>query len=322
MNIVMALLALGFLVFIHELGHYWAARASGIRVEEFAIGFGPPILKYKRNGIAYRLNWVPLGGYVRMLGEDNPEAASAPDNFNNRPIGARILVICAGVIMNLVGAFLILALLFNIYGLPTSKLMVGAVVPNSPALAAGFQANDELVSVNGIQLGDDYETFNKQVQAHEGKPMNVEVKRDNQIVPLTVTPRKLTDKVQVGIQIGEARTFVKQGGFAENTKRAFNDTGNMTVMMFDSFKKMVSGNVALKDIGGPVEIVRVTGEQAGAGVPYFMYIVALISINLAVINILPFPHKDDLCRHLQKRYGELFGSTFDFLFYDITSTYF
>ncbi|MGZ4122948.1 MAG: M50 family metallopeptidase, partial [Tumebacillaceae bacterium] len=259
MNIVMALLALGFLVFIHELGHYWAARASGIRVEEFAIGFGPPILKYKRNGIAYRLNWVPLGGYVRMLGEDNPEAASAPDNFNNRPIGARILVICAGVIMNLVGAFLILALLFNIYGLPTSKLMVGAVVPNSPALAAGFQANDELVSVNGIQLGDDYETFNKQVQAHEGKPMNVEVKRDNQIVPLTVTPRKLTDKVQVGIQIGEARTFVKQGGFAENTKRAFNDTGNMTVMMFDSFKKMVSGNVALKDIGGPVEIVRVTG---------------------------------------------------------------
>ncbi|MGZ4112600.1 MAG: RIP metalloprotease RseP, partial [Tumebacillaceae bacterium] len=220
------------------------------------------------------------------------EAASAPDNFNNRPIGARILVICAGVIMNLVGAFLILALLFNIYGLPTSKLMVGAVVPNSPALAAGFQANDELVSVNGIQLGDDYETFNKQVQAHEGKPMNVEVKRDNQIVPLTVTPRKLTDKVQVGIQIGEARTFVKQGGFAENTKRAFNDTGNMTVMMFDSFKKMVSGNVALKDIGGPVEIVRVTGEQAGAGVPYFMYIVALISINLAVINILPFPALD------------------------------
>ncbi|MGZ4123624.1 MAG: RIP metalloprotease RseP, partial [Tumebacillaceae bacterium] len=139
---------------------------------------------------------------------------------------------------------------------------------------------------------DDYETFNKQVQAHEGKPMNVEVNRDNQIVPLTVTPRKLTDKVQVGIQIGETRTFVKQGGFAENTKRAFNDTGNMTVMMFDSFKKMVSGNVALKDIGGPVEIVRVTGEQAGAGVPYFMYIVALISINLAVINILPFPALD------------------------------
>ncbi|HEU4964279.1 MAG TPA: RIP metalloprotease RseP [Bacilli bacterium] len=293
MNIVMALLALGFLIFIHELGHYWAARATGVRVEEFAVGFGPPILKHKRNGILYRLNILPLGGYVRMLGEDNPEAATAPDNFNNRPIAARILVISAGVIMNLIGAFLILTLLFNVYGTPTSSLVVGDVVAGTPAQKAGFQSGDQLVEVNGIALTNNFETFNEQVQSHKDQALPVDVKRDGKVVELTVVPTA-NDKgeTKIGISIGEQRDFVKQGGFLDNVGNAFTETKNLIVMIFDGFYKLVTGNVSFNDLGGPVEIIRITGQASDTGMPYFLYIVSLLSVNLAVLNILPFPALD------------------------------
>jgi regulator of sigma E protease len=294
MNIVMALLALGFLIFIHELGHYWAARATGVRVEEFAVGFGPAIFKFERNNISYRLNWIPIGGYVRMLGEDNPGAAAAPDNFNNRPIWARVLVISAGVIMNLIGAVVILAILFNVYGVPQNKLIVAEVVAGSPAQVAGLQKGDQLYAVNNVTLADDFEAFNREVQHHTDKPMTVEVVRDGEHKTLTVTPRfnPAEGKTLVGIQIGQARHFVKEGTFGENVSKAVTDTGRMTVMMFDSFWKLITGSVPLKDIGGPVEIVRVTGQQAETGMPQFLFIVALISINLAVMNIIPFPALD------------------------------
>lgn len=293
MNIMMALLALGFLIFIHELGHFWAARATGVRVEEFAVGFGPSILKHKRNGILYRLNLLPLGGYVKMLGEDNPEAAAAPDNFNNRPLPARILVISAGVIMNLIGAFLILALLFNVYGTPQSQLVIGEVAPGKPAAAAGFESGDRLLTVNGVPLNDNFTTFNEQVKSHQGQPLTVEVERAGAVVPLTVTPAPdEKGEPKIGVSIGEQRTFVKEGGFAENTARAFDETGNLLKMIVEGFVMLVSGAVSFNDLGGPVEIINITSQASETGVPYFLYIVALLSVNLAVLNILPFPALD------------------------------
>jgi len=291
MNIAMALLALGFLILIHELGHYWAARATGVRVEEFAIGFGPAIIKHKRNGILYRLNWVPLGGYVRMLGEDNPEAASAPDNFNNRPVAARILVIVAGVIMNMLGAFLILTLLFNMYGRMETKVYVHEVMPDSPAAAAGMKAGDQLLTVGGRDITS-FGTFTEEVKKHENKPLPIEVLRDGKTVTVKPIPTRKGEQVLVGVVQGGQNVFVKQGTFVENTAYAFQQTGTLTMMTFDGFKQLVTGNVALKDIGGPVEIVRITGQASETGAPQYMYVVALLSINLAVLNIMPFPALD------------------------------
>jgi regulator of sigma E protease len=294
MNIVMALLALGFLIFIHELGHFWAARATGVRVEEFAVGFGPAIVKHKRNGILYRLNWVPLGGYVRMLGEDNPDAAAAPDNFNNRPIAARILVICAGVIMNIIGAFLILTLLFNVYGTPESKLTVSGVTADSPAKAAGFLPEDRVLGINNKPLGEQLDIFNTEIRAHANQPIPVEVLRKGETVTLTVTPKVKdgAENATIGVEVRPEREYVKKFGFAENTKYAFTHTGELTAMTFDGFKKLVTGAVSFNEIGGPVEIIRITGQASETGAQHFLYVVALLSVNLAVLNIMPFPALD------------------------------
>ncbi|MBL0385742.1 RIP metalloprotease RseP [Tumebacillus sp. ITR2] len=293
MNIVMALLALGFLIFIHELGHFWAARAVGVRVEEFAIGFGPAIIKHKRKGIAYRLNWIPLGGYVKMLGEDNPEAADAPDSFNNRPIAARILVIVAGVIMNLLGAFVILLLMYNLYGHPTAQVsnVIDQVSASSPASEAGIKSGDVIQSVDGEKFSS-FESFSEKVKAHEGQPMTLEIKRGDQTMPITVTPRKVNSSVMIGVQPKQSTQWVKQGSFGQSVNDAFTDTGKITSKVFEGFKMLVTGGVSLKEIGGPVEIVRITGEASQTGVPDFLYIVAFLSCNLAVLNIMPFPALD------------------------------
>lgn len=293
MNIVMALLALGFLIFIHELGHFWAARATGVRVEEFAIGFGPAIIKHKRKGIAYRLNWIPLGGYVKMLGEDNPEAADAPDAFNNRPIAARILVIVAGVIMNLIGAFAILLLMYNLYGHPTAQVsnVIEQVSANSPAQEAGIKAGDEILTVNQQKITS-FDMFSEQVKANEGQPLALEIKRDGKTMPITVTPRAINNTVMIGVQPHQSTEWVKQGGFGQSVSDAFTDTGRITGKVFEGFKMLVTGGVSLKEIGGPVEIVRITGEASQTGVPDFLYIVAFLSCNLAVLNIMPFPALD------------------------------
>lgn len=293
MNIVMALLALGFLIFIHELGHYWAARATGVRVEEFAVGFGPAIFKHERNGIIYRLNWVPLGGYVRMLGEDNPEAAAAPDNFNNRPLAARVLVIAAGVIMNMIGAFLILTLLFNVYGTPEPQLNIANVVAGQPAEKAGLLPGDRVMAINDKPINENFNVFNEEIRAHENKPVEIEVLRDGKTVELTAVPQKNAQNiVAIGVEIRPERVYVRSGDFMANTEYAFRHTGEITMMTVDGFKQLITGAVSFNDLGGPVEIIRITGQASETGMQHFLYIVALLSVNLAVLNIMPFPALD------------------------------
>lgn len=293
MNIIMALLALSILIFIHELGHYWAARATGVRVEEFAIGFGPPIVKVKRNNIQYRLNLLPIGGYVKMLGEDNPEAVNAPDNFNNRPLAARFLVIIAGVVMNMIGAFIILALMINLYGSPTIKdIYVASVIADSPAQAAGIKENDRLLAVNGMPIKTPTD-FTNEIHANDGKPVTVTVQRDSQKVDLKVTPTHQGDNpATVGIHINGTQGFEKYGSFWKNTQAAVKQTSDLTVMTVDGFKQLVTGHVKLKDLSGPVGIIEITGEASQSGVPHYLFIMALLSVNLAVLNLVPIPGLD------------------------------
>ncbi|MFC4770001.1 RIP metalloprotease RseP [Effusibacillus consociatus] len=295
MNIVMALLALGILIFIHELGHFWAARATGVRVEEFAVGFGRPIFRFRRNETVYRLNWIPVGGYVKMLGEDNPEAANAPDNFNNRPLAARMLVIVAGVIMNLVGAVVILALMINLYGMPTGNLKdiyVSNVVPDSVAQKAGIQPNDRLVAINGKKIVTQKD-FTNEVQANEGRPVTIQVLRDSKTLDLQMTPIRQGDKPpMVGISIGGTPVYEQYGGFLQNTKAAIQHTGQLTYLTVDGLAKLVTGQFAFKDMAGPVGIIKITGEASEAGLSNYLHIMALLSVNLAVLNLVPIPGLD------------------------------
>ncbi|GAX91127.1 RIP metalloprotease RseP [Effusibacillus lacus] len=295
MNILMALLALGILIFIHELGHFWAARATGVRVEEFAVGFGSPLVKFRRGQTLYRLNWIPIGGYVKMLGEDNPEAASAPDNFNNRPLAARMLVIVAGVIMNFLGAIAILALLINFYGLPTDKIKnvyVAGVVSGSPAEKAGLRENDVLLTINGKKIVTQ-EDFTKEIQANEGKLVSLQVLRDSNTVDLQLTPVREGNKPpMVGISIGGTPVYQQFGGVVPNTIEAVKHTGFLTYLTVDGFGKLITGQFAFKDMAGPVGIIQITGKASEAGLPNYLYIMALLSVNLAVLNLVPIPGLD------------------------------
>lgn len=295
MNIVMALLALGILIFIHELGHFWAARATGVRVEEFAVGFGRPVFKFKRNNTVYRLNWIPIGGYVKMLGEDNPEAINAPDNFNNRPLAARMLVIVAGVVMNFLGAIAILALMINLYGLPTNNfkdIYVMNVVPDSPAQKAGIQPNDRLVAINGKKIVTQND-FTSEIQANEGRVVTIQVLRDSQTLDLQMTPvRKDNNPPMVGISIGGTRVYQQFGGFWQNTNAAIRHAGELTYLTAEGLGKFVTGQFAFKDMAGPVGIIQITGEASQAGLPSYLYIMALLSVNLAVLNLVPIPGLD------------------------------
>lgn len=290
MNIINALIALTILIFIHELGHYWAARATGVRVEEFAIGFGPAFAKFKRNGILYRLNLIPIGGYVKMLGEDNPEAANAPDNFNNRPLLARMLVIVAGVLMNLVGAFVILLLAFQIFGSPTGEwkdITAQKVLPDTPAQTAGVQAKDKFAAVNGKQIvtSDDFTT---EMKANAGKPISLQVVRDNSTLTLHVTP---TQEGKIGVELGGTPIYNKMG-FGQSLTEAGQQTGRLVGLTVNGFVQLVTGHVGIKDLSGPVGIVQATGTFSAQGPYYFLYFMALLSINLAVFNMLPIPGLD------------------------------
>lgn len=288
MNIIMALLALGILIFIHELGHFWAARATGVRVEEFAVGFGRPILKFRRRETLYRLNWIPVGGYVKMLGEDNPEASDAPDNFNNRPLLARMLVIVAGVIMNFLGAIVILSLMFNLYGSPENpvkNVYASRVVPSSPAEAAGMKSKDILVEINGKKI-DSFETFSKEIEANNGRPVTIKVLRDSQTVDLQAVPANN----KIGVEIG--RTYQSYGGVWDNTVAAVKQTGHLTYLTIDGFVKLITGQFAFKDMAGPVGIIQITGEASQAGLQSYLWIMALLSVNLAVMNLVPIPGLD------------------------------
>ncbi|WP_018130788.1 RIP metalloprotease RseP [Effusibacillus pohliae] len=295
MNIVMALLALGILIFIHELGHFWAARATGVKVEEFAVGFGHPILKFRRGETVYRLNWFPFGGYVKMLGEDNPEAANAPDNFNNRPLAARMLVIVAGVLMNFLGAIVILALMINLFGFPTNDIKdiyVAKVAQGSPAEQAGLQPNDRLLEINGKKIVTQND-FTREIQANEGRPVTVRVQRDTRTLDLQVTPvRQGNNPPMIGIGIDGTRVYQKYGGFLQNTYFAIRHTGEITYMTVDGFAKLVTGQLAFKDMAGPVGIIQVTGQASQAGLPSYLYIMAMLSVNLAVLNLVPIPGLD------------------------------
>lgn len=287
MNILMAFLGLGFLIFIHELGHYWVGRSTGIRVEQFAIGFGPAIVSYTRKGIAYRINWIPLGGYVKFLGEDTAEGLDAPDSFQNRPIWARFFTLIAGVTMNIIGAMVLLTTVHTFYGTPVdNKFVIQAVQPGSPAQAAGFLPGDELLKANGIVI-DSTGKLSQVITTSKLPSVAIEVKRKNTLLPITVTPG-----ADHKIGVTPAQLFEKDPNFLHNVRRGIVDTGNQLVMIVEGLKQLVTGGVALNQVSGPVEIIKITGQASQSGWQNYFFVLSFLSVNLAVLNLLPLPALD------------------------------
>lgn len=289
-TILAAIVLFGVLITVHELGHFLAAKGTGMLVTEFSIGFGPKLFQKKVGETLYSLRLCPLGGYNRIAGMEPGEAVT-PRGFNGRPLWARMLVILAGPFMNFLLPFLLFFGIFAVSGLtlPVNKPVVGSLMEGYPGAAAGLQAGDRLVSINGRKL-EKWNDINSLVQENGPKPGKVVIRRDGREMTLTLQPRF----------DGESKRFLigvrpplehRHLSLWESLKTAGLAVGKTTVAMVDGLRKMITGKVRA-DIAGPIGVAHMAGDVAAQGAVPYLEFMAFLSLNLAVLNLVPIPALD------------------------------
>lgn len=299
------LVLLGILIFVHELGHFLVAKKLGIRVLKFSLGFGPRLFGWTRGETEYVLSAVPLGGYVKLFGEDPDEVLPEGEShrsFSVRPVVHRLATVVAGPLMNFVLAVCLFAGL-NAAGVPSEQLgaevpqaVVGEVTPGMPAEAAGLKAGDMVVAVDGRPVGA-WEEMAGAIAGSAGKPVELTVRRKNQILSFRVTPVKR----DVGEGPPRPVIGIVRGGFSgaagkEPLWRApwngVRATASWTRKTLDVLGQMIVGRASPKNLGGPIAIAKMAGETAERGALSFLFLMAVLSVNLGTLNLFPLPILD------------------------------
>ena len=286
MYIVYAILAFGLLIIVHELGHFILAKINGVKVEEFSIGMGPKIFSIDGKETKYSLGILPIGGYVKMLGED--EDVSDEKSFSSKSPLRRITIILAGAFMNLILAIILFTAYLNHFGYALPK--VTSVMDKSPAYEAGIKPGDQFKEVNGSKVftSDD---ISFAISLAKGQPVNLEVDRNGELLNFNVKPSY--NEKEKRDMIGFSFEVVKDPTIVQSFKQSFNQTASLVNQTFSGLKTIFTGKANLKtDVGGPVTIIKLSGAAAKAGIWNLLYFTAFISINLAVFNLLPFPALD------------------------------
>ncbi|MEB3101126.1 RIP metalloprotease RseP [Ferviditalea candida] len=361
--IFLTVLVFFLLVGIHEFGHFYFARRAGILVREFAIGFGPKLFSYRKNETRYTIRLLPLGGYVRMAGEDpevvsvNPgqsvalkvqdgqvtrlfvdqldmrtdvyrgivdsldlekklritleaegsllsfpvhpqaqivskgtETQIAPLNrqFGSKTVGQRAMAIFAGPMMNFLLAFILFLIFSWMTGIP-EHVQLSKVLPNSAAAAAKLQPNDVILSIEGKSIGADTEKMIQMISSSAGKEMVWQVRRGDAVQLVNITPQDQNGRGMVGIEI---RLLSRKASPLEIVQGAGESMAFFTQEIFKGLQKLVSLQVKMDDLGGPVRMVEVTGQVANMGIVYLVKWAALLSLYLGIFNLLPFPALD------------------------------
>jgi regulator of sigma E protease len=278
LTFIAAILVFTLLVVIHEFGHFIIARLSGVKVEEFALGMGPKIWGYQGKETLYSIRAFPLGGFCKMLGED--ESNQDPRSFNNKPIFKRIAIIAFGPIMNFILTVLIFSLVFSY--IP----MISQVSENSPASKAGMAAGDEITEINGTAITE-WEQIRPIVDANKGKEIRVRFERKGEIKEVDVVP--VAREGEEGAMIGVVPSIGYQGF---SITRGIGDTINITKEMYKFLGQLFTGNASMEYVEGPVKIVMRIGEAAEVGVAAVLQFAGFLSLNLCIINLLPLPALD------------------------------
>jgi regulator of sigma E protease len=297
--ILWAVLVLGVLIFVHELGHFLVAKRAGVSVLKFSLGFGPKIAGFTRGGTEYLLSAIPLGGYVKMLGEDpKEEVADLERSFSAKPIGWRSLIILAGPGSNFLLAIAIFWVVFMV-GVPTLTTKVGEVMEGFPAREAGLLQGDRIAAIEGRPI-EKWEELAKQIHQSPGRPVRLTVEREGKRFDVTVAPKATKQKNLFGEEqeIGLLGIAPAEEFLTERTNpitafgRAVYKTYDLSVLILITFGKLLQGVVPAKTIGGPLLVAQMAGEQARLGVLNLLFFTALLSINLAILNLLPIPILD------------------------------
>lgn len=309
-------LLLGPLVTVHELGHYLVGRWFGVKAEAFSVGFGKELAGYTdRHGTRWKLSVLPLGGYVQFKGDMNPAsmptATERPDkaqrdgSFQHATLWQRALIVAAGPFTNLVVAVAILAGFAVAYGKeapadPAQQNVIASFADTSPAREAGLRVGDRIAAIDG-EVMRDYRQVQRRIMLHPGERVTITVERDGQRIDLPVDVGRFAMKDR----FGNESTIGLIGIVARPTERVFEPVGPIEAvgiatgqivqiidMMVTGIKQIVVGDRSVKELGGPIKIAKFSGEQLSLGPDAFIWFVAMISLNLAFINLLPIPGLD------------------------------
>ncbi|UZK66942.1 M50 family metallopeptidase [Sphingomonas sp. M1-B02] len=303
-------LVIGPLVFLHELGHYLAGRWFGVKAEEFSIGFGREVAGITdKRGTRWKFGWLPLGGYVKFAGDMNPAGQPSPEwlalpaheraqTFQSKPLWQRAIIVAAGPIANFIVAILILSAFALAYGDNRTPATVGSVIAGSPAAAAGLQPGDRITAMSGRSV-ETYGDLLKYTQLRPNEAVRIDYERAGQAqaVDAVIGMRTETDRFgneyRVGrLGIGASAPVQEPVGLLEAPLVGIRMTADIVQMTLDGLGQIITGRRSVAELGGPLKIAQVSGERLALGATEFVFLIALISINLGFINLLPVPVLD------------------------------
>jgi regulator of sigma E protease len=301
-SLIAFVVVLGVLIFFHELGHFLVARLFGVGVETFSLGFGPKVYTKKIGLTDYCLSMIPLGGYVKMVGEDPEAKISAKDlslSFTHKKLYQKALIVAAGPVFNFLLAILIFYVLFQVSGSYYVKAVVGTVADNTPALSAGIKPGDRIVGIDGIEV-QSWDDMVALIGKAKGTSLEFLIERGDRNLSINIVPAISTTTNIFGETIEKPMIGISASGEMVNEPlnpvqamgTALVRTWEISRLTVLSVGKIFSGSISPKTLGGPIMIAQIAGQQAQAGMANLAIFIAMLSINLGIINLFPVPVLD------------------------------
>lgn len=282
----------GLLVLVHEFGHFIMAKKTGMRVDEFAIGFGPKLISTRRGETVYSIRAIPLGGFNKIAGMEQGEDEDAGERaYWRRPVWARMVVILAGAVMNFILPFFIFAGTFFFTGIqiPSTEPVLGTVMSDGAASQAGLKEGDRILSIDGEPV-DSWDNFVAKVQTADGKVLKFAYLRDGEEKTASVVPRydEQSKRAMIGVM---SPVDTKEIGFVDSIKLGGTVVVSIIYQMYAALAGMITGSVPA-ELSGPVGVAQMTSQAAHMGIAALLRFAAILSLNLGVINLLPIPALD------------------------------
>jgi regulator of sigma E protease len=309
-NLLSFIFIISLIVFIHEFGHYYIAKKCGVKIEQFSIGFGKEIFGFTDK---YQTRWkfclIPFGGYVKMFGDKDPTSIADKKvkqftkkeqkiSFFYQNVYKRVAIVLAGPLANFILAILLLTIIFKINGINTTLPIVSNIIAESPAAKSGILPNDEIIKINNKNIKS-FEEITRFITINGHQELTFEIKRNNKIIKLNITPElkkkkdlfsNEVDLYFVGIE--SKATFQQDLGIISSFINATIKTYDLSISTLTVLKYLATGQRSLKELGGPIKIAQYSGQSIDMGLIITLYFIAIISINLGVINLLPIPTLD------------------------------
>lgn len=300
-SLIVFLIIFGILIIVHEFGHFMAAKLQGVKVEEFSLGFGPRLFKKKTKVTEYRVNAIPLGGYVKFAGDSLVDFKGEPDEYYSKKPGQRALIIFCGPLLNYILGIFCFCFIFFV-GFPALTPKIGGLIDGYGAKKAGLQAGDKIISIDGqnIRSWDELQVavFNKEASSK----LKIDFLRDgkNYSALVELKPKELQDSLGekrsvglLGITPDVDETIKVKYGFIESIGLGFQKTWNLTILTYKAIWRLITGKLSLKDsVTGPLGMFYITSKAKELGILSLLNLIGIISVSLAIFNLLPLPILD------------------------------